>query len=174
MHLHLREYRSPSQWRWQLDNAAGNFLADHEVQIDQKSAEYRSLSDLPGYLAHYGGADGEIRPHAELLEELGAWLGEQVFGGLRAVLLANRDYPATPIHVHLPQAAQHLIQAPLELAHLDGLPLARQGIRFIYQIEATSKRASPVKPGDSPLRVLAVFSLPDDATPSTCGASATS
>lgn len=165
MHLHLREYRSPSQWRWQLDNVAGNFLADHEVQLDQRAAEYRGLSDLPGYLAHYGGAYGEIRPHEELLEELGAWLGKQVFGGLRTALLANRDFPATPIHVHLPQAAQHLIQAPLELAHLDGQALARQGIRFIYRIEAAGKRASPPKPGDGPLRVLAVFSLPDDAAP---------
>lgn len=165
MHLHLHDYRAPNQWRWQLNDTAGNFLADHEVRLDETAAEYRGYTDLPGYLAHYGGAYGEIRPHEELLEELGAWLGQQVFGGLRAALLDNQNFPATPIHVHLPAAAQALIQAPLELAHLDGRPLAQQGIRFIYRVEAAGQRPKPPKPADGPLRVLAVFSLPDDASP---------
>lgn len=164
MHLHLREYHFPSQWRWQLDDAAGNFLADHEVRLDERAAEYRGFTDLPGYLTYYGGADEEIRPHADLLEELGAWLGVQVFGGLRAKLLDQQTFPATPVHVHLPPEAQHLVQAPLELAHLDGQPLARQGIRFIYRVEA-GQHATAAKPADGPLRVLAVFSLPDDASP---------
>lgn len=165
LHLHLREYRSPSQWRWQLDDANGNYLADHEVRLDDQAVEYRGYTDLPGYLAHYGGAREEIRPHAALLDELGAWLGAQVFGGLREKLLEHQSFPATPIQVHLPLAAQHLIQAPLELAHLDGQPLARQGIRFIYRVEAANQRPRPVKPSNGPLRVLAVFSLPDDASP---------
>jgi len=163
MHLHLCEYQSPSHWRWRLDDAAGNFLADHEARLDPNAPEYRGLTDLPGYLNHYGGADEAIRPHAELLEELGAWLGEQVFDGLLEAMRQHQTFPATPIHVHLPPAAQHLIQAPLELAHLDGQPLARHGIRFIYQGETI--RSGPNKPMESPFRVLAVFSLPDGASP---------
>ncbi|MCP4702396.1 MAG: CHAT domain-containing protein [Gammaproteobacteria bacterium] len=165
MHLHLTDRQSDTRWRWRLDDARGNFLADREVDLGKDDIHYKGLADLQGYLDFYGGREEDIRPHAELLDELGAWLGERLFDGvLGEALLDCLDALGTPVTMVLPPEAQSLIYAPLELAHLDGEPLARQGIRLIYRI--SNDKAPKPKPADEKsLRVLAVFSLPDDANP---------
>ncbi len=63
-----------------------------------------------------------------LWPHLGAWMGEAIFGGLRAALRDRRRAPVTPVYVSVPPAANVLLLRPFELAHLDesGATLAAQ------------------------------------------------
>jgi hypothetical protein len=167
MQLRITDYHGVSRWRWELQDDAGNFLADHEVNLDVDAQEYQGYDDPPEYLrtfraAHGGGPAGD----EELLRRLGDWIGEQVFGALRAKFRANITQPATIIRVLVPPEAQDLLFCPFELAHLEtgGRPLVEHGIRFIYQhpdapANPAAKHTAPV------LRVLAVFSVPTDVNP---------
>jgi tetratricopeptide (TPR) repeat protein len=160
MHLYLTDWHSATQWRWELRNEQGNFLADYQVNLDAGAEEHEGLENLAGWLDKWR----LLRGDTQSLEVLGTWLGTQLFAGLRDAILKNREFPATVIPMHLPVEAQNLVYYPFELAHLDGTPLARLGIRFIYQIGADP--AGKPKPAPQPsLRVLAVFSLPDGQTP---------
>lgn len=158
MELHLADWQSADQWRWVLKDDNGQFLADHAVRLDKSAEEYAALTDLPGWLSRWQG----VRDNAESLEKLGAWLGEQLFGLLRDTLREQLQGAAVVIPIHLDAQAQPLVYYPLELAHLDGQPLAAQGIRFIYRFAPPRGDKAPVKDA---LRVLAVFSLPDGETP---------
>lgn len=158
MELHLADWQSADQWRWVLKDDNGQFLADHAVRLDKSAEEYAALTDLPVWLARWRG----VRSDADSLEKLGAWLGEQLFGKLRDTLREQLQGAAVVIPIHLTAQAQPLVYYPLELAHLDGQPLAAQGIRFIYRFAAPRGDKAPVKDA---LRVLAVFSLPDGETP---------
>lgn len=88
--------------------------------------------------------------------------GRTAFRPLRDTLREQLQGTAVVIPIHLNAAAQALVYYPLELAHLDGQPLAAQGIRFIYRFAPPRGDKAPVKDA---LRVLAVFSLPDGETP---------
>jgi hypothetical protein len=41
----VREFRDLTRCRWVLTDAAGAFLADHQVRLDASAAEY----DMPSY-----------------------------------------------------------------------------------------------------------------------------
>lgn len=160
------EYRTDTQWRWVLAAAAGRFLADHEVELNSADMVYESFEDLPRQLRFYE----NVRDAGEVLAELGAWMGANVFGAVGEKLLAYEQSPACVVQVRVPPAAQNLLFRPFELAHLDGKPLAERGFRLIYTVahEPGHKpgHAAP-KDGGMPetLRVLGVFSLPRDASP---------
>jgi PAS domain-containing protein len=160
------DYAADTQWRWVLSDAAGRFLADHEVSLDPSEPAYESFSDLPQQLRRYE----NVRPAEEVLSELGAWMGERVFGAVGERLLDYEQSPACVVQVRVPPAAQNLLFRPFELAHLGGRPLAGRDFRLIY----TVARDAAHRPGGSApkdagatetLRVLGVFSLPRDATP---------
>ncbi|HEX8456060.1 MAG TPA: CHAT domain-containing protein [Pyrinomonadaceae bacterium] len=160
------EYRSDTEWRWVLSDAQKRFLADHEVVLDETEPVYESFKDLPGRLRFYEG----VRSYEEVLGELGAWMGEKVFGAVGEKLLASEQAPACVVLVRVPPAAQNLLFRPFELAHLGGKPLAERKLRFIYMVARDDDRVEDdahgqnvVSPGT--LRVLGVFSLPREATP---------
>ncbi len=167
MQLGITDYQGVTRWRWVLQDDAGNFLADHEVDLDTGAQEYQGYDDPPEYLRTYRAAHGGGRTgDDELLRRLGDWIGEQVFGPLRAKFRDNITQPATIIRVLVPPEAQDLLFCPFELAHLEtgGRPLVEDGIRFIYQRpDAPANLAS--KPTGPVLRVLAVFSVPTDVNP---------
>ena len=96
-HLQLRvtDYRDETAWRWVLEDAAGNFLADHEVALDREAKGARAFFDLPGYLDHYRAID----PSDKLLAEAGAWIGEHVLGDVAAALATKLEPPATAVRV---------------------------------------------------------------------------
>ena len=130
--LHLTDYSDDAHWRWALHDARGNFLADHEVRLDTASLEYRGFVELAAYLDFYS----PIRPVAQQLDELGAWIGLHVFGDLRARLAQVCRPPATAVTVIVPAPASALLLRPLELARLpDGRSFATAGIRFVYSAE---------------------------------------
>ncbi len=162
LHLAITDYRDEAHWCWVLTDAKGRFLADHEVALDVTAAPYRGFCDLPGYLAYHA----PTTPVDSLLADLGAWMGEQIFGGLRTSLTRLARQPATVVQVTIPPAAQELLTRPFELAHLDAAPMAEAGIRFVYCAPSpTPPPKSGEGPGAGAVRGLLVFSLPTDANP---------
>ncbi len=160
LQLTITDYQNETRWRWVLSDEKGNFLTDHEVSLDANAPVYRGFKDLPGYLRHHIPAT----PAAQVLREVGEWMGEKVFGGLADALRERMQSPATVVRVSVPKEAQDLLFRPFELAHLDGKPFAEHGLRFVYQL-ADARPPTTTKPTPAPLRVLAVFSLPDEANP---------
>ena len=160
LHLTLTDYLDPTRWRWVLSDDAGRFLADHDVRLDPASREYRGFCDLRAYLDYYA----PIQTVETQLAELGAWVGEQVFGGLRDALRRTCRLPATSVQVTLPAPANALLLRPFELAcFADGTRFDRAGVRFIYHLAATP--GHPCPPVTDALRILAAFSLPVRANP---------
>ncbi len=136
------------------------------MTLDPADPVYRSFEDLPRQLRYYE----NVRPAEDVLAELGAWMGDRVFGAVGEELLAYEQSPACAVQVRVPPAAQNLLFRPFELAYLGGKPLAERGFRFIYTLaheqELKPGRAAPKESGQpETLRVLGVFSLPRDARP---------
>lgn len=160
LHLTLTDYLDPTRWRWVLSDERGAFLADHDVRLDRTSRKYQGFCDLRPYLDYYA----PIQTVEAQLATLGAWVGEQVFGGLRAKLRERCNLPATPVQVTLPARAGDLLLRPFELAcFADGTRFDRAGVRFIYHLEGTPAHTCP--PVTDAVRVLAAFSLPVRANP---------
>ena len=144
------------------ERQARQFLADHLVQLDPTSREYRGFLDLSSYLDY----NKPIHPPEKQLAELGAWIGEKVFGGLREALWKRRALPAVAVRVVVPKAAQDLLFRPFELARFaDGKSFRKAGVRFVYGLEGTAAGAEAKEPAEKALRILAAFSLPVRANP---------
>ncbi len=132
LRLTLTDYADPTRWRWVLADAQGKFLADHDVRLDASSREYQGFLDLARYLDYHQ----PIHPVEKQLAELGGWIGQQVFGGLREALWQRRALPAVAVHVAVPAAAQELLFRPFELARFaDGRAFREAGLRFVYQLD---------------------------------------
>src|SRR5271157_796206 len=157
LRLTLTDYLDRTRWRWVLSDGSGRFVADHDVRLDRTSREYKGFVDLSSYLDYYT----PIHPPEKQLEELGAWVGEKVFGGLRDAFWKNRALPAAPVHVVVPPAAQELLFRPFELAcFANGKSFREAGLRFVYALEGTADGSARKEPMEKALRILAAFSLP--------------
>jgi len=162
LRLTLTDYLDATRWRWVLSDSRGRSLADHVVQLDPTTREYGGFRDLSSYLDYYQ----PIHPPEKQLEELGAWIGEKVFGGLREELWKRRALPAVAVQVVVPQAAQDLLFRPFELARFaDGRSFGKAGVRFVYGLEGTAAGAEAKEPVEKALRILAAFSLSVRANP---------
>jgi len=159
LYLTVSEYRDQNHWLWKLQDAQGNVLADHPVALDSNTNEYIGFENLDAYLKRYRGAF----TYRESLDKVGAWMGEQVFGNLRAKLRERMTPPTTLVQVNVPQGSTEFTTRPFELAHLDAKPFVAHGIRFVY-VEAPPPKFSPKAPAPV-LRMLAIFSLPTDENP---------
>lgn len=160
------EYQDDTHWRWVLSDADGQFLEDQKVALDAADSAYEIFQDLPGQLRF----NENVRPEEEVLAELGAWMGAEVFGKVGEKLLAYERAPACVVRVRVPPEAQNLLFRPFELAHLGGKPLAERGLRLIYTLahepgQKLEYAAHEDNQSPETLRVLGVFSLPRDATP---------
>jgi tetratricopeptide (TPR) repeat protein len=156
--LQASDIRDSAHWYWRLQDANGAFLADHTVALDSADWRYEALLDLYGYLKRYAAPDKRREEETRLLNELGAWIGEQVLGPIAPALV--KQAPVT-VRVQIPNdspAAAGLCYLPLELAHAGGKPLAVQDVSLVFEVG----KPAPVKlqPVGERLRVLAVFSLP--------------
>jgi hypothetical protein len=149
------------RWRWLLeDTEAAEPLADHRVRLDPESQEVQAFEDLPRYLRWRADPDRRAESEAQLLAQVGAWVGLRVLGEQVGALIATRA-PAT-VRVRLPPEAEFLLSRPLELAHVDGVPLATRGdVSLVYEVEALQRGKLPV--GER-LRMLAMFTLPTEST----------
>ncbi|MHC4917298.1 MAG: CHAT domain-containing protein, partial [Planctomycetota bacterium] len=161
LHLEITDFTDPDHWRWQLNDASGKFLADHEVALDPADAEYAAFLDLETYLKEHAAPDKWPDDEVRLIEEVGDWIGRRVLGPV-AVRIVDYGTPVT-VRVALPPEASGLLYRPLELAHASGKPLALHDVSLVFEVagEAPPVRRRPV--GDR-LRMLAVFSLPTDVS----------
>ncbi|WP_327000389.1 CHAT domain-containing protein [Dactylosporangium sp. NBC_01737] len=138
-------------WRWLLTDAAGNTIDDHTVRLDPAARETAAMVDLYHFVRRAGGAESVV------LDEVGGWLGREVLGvGIGRAIVAAR--PA----VVWVEAAAPVDPGPLELAHVDGVPLAAyDDIALIFRTGGVAQEKRPI--GES-LRMLAVFSQPTATT----------
>ena len=132
LRLTLTDYLDAARWRWVLSASRGSFLADHDVRLDPTSREYAGFLDLRAYLDYHQ----PITPPEAQLADLGAWIGEQVFGGLREALWQHRSLPAVAVQVALPPEAE-------------GAPAACAGARHLARTASeTSVPAALLSAGD--------------------------
>lgn len=156
MRLEVLDYAGPTRWRWRLTDA-GTFLADHQVDLDPRQWQYGAFHDLHGYLWRNAAPDRRLAHEAELVAGVGEWITEQVFGAIAAVLARERR----PVRIEVPADAGVLAYLPWELARVAGRTLAGHRVGFIVD----QQPHRPLRKTDigERLRMLAVFSLPEDA-----------
>lgn len=160
LRLEVREFEDLTTWRWALSDAAGVFVADHEVKLDAACWQYEAFTDLLGYLSWHVAPDARADGEARTVAEVGAWIGESVLGPVAAALAAAR--PAT-VRVVVPQEARALLFRPLELGYANGAPLAVQGVTLVMQQGPWLPAGGGADgiPAGGRLRVLGLFSLPE-------------
>jgi hypothetical protein len=160
--LSIADYRDARHWYCRLLDANGNQLADHEVSLNPTDSEYEGFVDLRSYLRDHAAPDRRQQDEALLIEQVGAWIGQNVYGPIADKILAagtptvvRAEIPAAP------QEASGLLYRPWELGHARGRPLALQDVSLVFEIVGESP---PVvhQPVEGALRMLAVFSLPTD------------
>ncbi|MFI9614486.1 CHAT domain-containing protein [Streptomyces sp. NPDC052023] len=157
--LKIRDFAGLDRWRWELtDPADGRVLARHEVRLDPGCAQYEAFLDVPGHLRRHAAPDQRTVREREIVREVGAWIGAEILGPAAGVLPA-----AAPVVVRVvvpadvPEA-RRLLYVPLELAHLDGRPLALRGVSLVMQVGDCGDPPGPA--AARPVRMLALFSQP--------------
>ena len=143
-------------WRWVLTEPGGAFLADHRVGLVAGEPGYEAFTDLDGYLRWRADPEDRVASEAALVAEVGRSIGERVFGAV-GLALATRA-PAV-VRVVVPESARVVAFRPLELAVVEGRPLAVQGVTLV--MEVGGKPAGVKRPVGERLRVLGLFSLPE-------------
>ncbi len=147
------EVAGPHRWRWVLSDGSGRVLADHQVDLDVDTAEYEAFSDLVGHLDRHRLPHDPIGSETAAVDRVGEWISGHVFGdGLLSRLSGS-------VRVVVPRDAEFLMSRPLELARINGVPLARKQISLIYE---PADLAAPHGKEDvvGSVRVLALFSMP--------------
>jgi hypothetical protein len=168
LRLEVLEFQDLTRWRWRLTGVGGMFLADHEVRLDRGCWQFGAFNDLLGYLSWHVAPDQRDEDETRIVGEVGAWVGAEVFGPVAEALV--RERPAA-VRVIVPDEAKELLFRPLELAHVDGTPLALQDVTLVMQPagndDAAGVTAAAAVPADGRLRVLGLFSLPEGGQPLT-------
>ncbi len=162
--LKAEDFLDPWRWRWVLTGPGGEFVSDHEVRLDTGCWQFEAFTGLARYLRWRVSPDRRIAHEAEIVADVGAWIGEQVLGRVGVAMAAAR--PATVrvvVPADPPEAAQ-LMFVPLELGHVGGRPLAAQNVTLVMQRGADGSVPAVVSVGER-LRVLAMFSMPTGSTP---------
>ena len=159
--LHALEVASPRRWRWLLTEADDAALADHEVHLDASAWEYAAFIDLDRYVELNIAPDDRIAEETALVERLGRWASAVALGEAVGSVLAARA--PTTVRIPVPTGSEFLGTYPLEIAYINGQPLARHGITLVFEYGETAIRASALvaeRPIKERLRILALFSLP--------------
>jgi hypothetical protein len=162
--LRVVDYQDPDHWRWLLQDPNGTFVADHQVALDPTEPEYQGFVDLARFLQDRSEPDRRLASEAGLVDRVGQWIGDHVLGErvegeqVGRVIVANSP---VVVRVLVPAAADFLLYRPLELGHVDGVPLARQDVSLVMEVDGEA-RGLAKQPVDASLRVLAVFSLPTE------------
>ncbi|MBU2668211.1 CHAT domain-containing protein [Actinoplanes bogorensis] len=159
LRLEVLDFSGPTRWRWRLTDAdGGRFLADHVVELDEGDWQYEAFTALGQYLLLHAAPDRRLSGEAQLTAQVGEWIGERVLGPVAPALAKARR----PVRLEVPPGAEVLAYRPWELATIGGRPLALQKVNFVIdQFGGTLSDKQPV--GDR-LRMLAVFSLPEDVS----------
>jgi CHAT domain len=163
LRLEVQDFAGPGRWRWVLTGSSGEFVADHEVRLDTGCWQFEAFTGLARYLRWRASPDRRIAHEAEIVADVGAWIGEQVLGPIGAAFAAARPATVRVIVPTDPPEAAQLMFVPLELGHAGGRPLAVRNVTLVMQYGAGSVPA--VAPVGERLRVLGMFSLPIGGRP---------
>jgi hypothetical protein len=155
--LEVEAFQDPARWRWLLRDPAGAFVEDHQVALDPGCVEYRAMTRLQFATRWHADPKRPLTSEAEFLERVGRWMGEQVFGKVGEAIA---ELAPVTINVVAPAEASVLLYQPLELAWVDGRPLALQNVSLVLDIGEAPRRRPAKQPIGERLRLLAVFSLP--------------
>lgn len=157
LRLEVLDYAGPIRWRWRLTEADGGaFIAEHVVDLDQGEWQFDAFADLHHYLRWNAAPDRRLDHEAELITRVGEWITDRVFGSIAPALARARQ----PVLLEVPAEAAVLAYRPWELARVNGRMLATHRVSFVIQLPRQPLSKSGV--GEN-LRMLAVFSLPEDA-----------
>jgi hypothetical protein len=160
MRLVLRavDVTGPYRWRWLLvDERSGALLAEHQVKLDPGTEETEAFENLHHFVRWRADPDRRVSNEAELMCRVGAWIGSVVLGERIGRVIAAAA-PVT-VRVAVPAGAEFVASRPLELAHIDGVPLATLGhIALVYDFLGSPRLGKA--PVGTALRMLVVFSLP--------------
>ena len=160
------QVKDPWHWSWRLKDDRGTLLAHHEVALDPADWRAQAFTDLYRYVRQHADPGRWTQSTTELLGQVGAWAGEHVLGKVGPAIV-KQGTPVT-VRVELPadQAlAEGLQYLPLELAHVDGKPLALQDVSLVVEVRPAGATPRDKDPTVKRLRMLAVFSLPTGAGP---------
>ncbi|MGW5136771.1 hypothetical protein [Streptomyces sp. NPDC004135] len=148
-------------WRWVLTGDGESVITEHQVSLDSSEWQYRAFTDLHQHLGTYAEPlDGRIASERAIVAKLGAWITEHALGPVAAYL---RTTAPVSVVVTLRGAATRLASLPWDLALIDDTPLSLAGVQLVMDLGHPSAEARST-PIDGPLRILALFSLPDDST----------
>jgi CHAT domain/Protein of unknown function (DUF3039) len=165
LRLEVRAFEDQTRWRWVLiDEADGAEVAVNDVQLDVTDWQFKAFADLYRYLGWHVAPDRRGIDDIRIVGEVGEWIGTQVFGLVADALAGRARHHHVTVRVVAPADAADLLLRPLELAHVNGRPLAAQGITLVMQPKADSAAGETPAPRDR-LRVLGLFSLPEGGQP---------
>ncbi|WP_158841982.1 CHAT domain-containing protein [Saccharothrix deserti] len=157
LRLEVLDYAGPTTWRWRLTDA-GAFVTDHPVELDPAEWQFEAFTDLHRYLRWHAAPDRRLAHEAELVSQVGDWITARVLGPVAPALAAARR----PVRVEVPAPASALAYRPWELARVDGRALSGHRVGFV--IDHLPRRPLVKAEVGQRLRMLAVFSLPEDAS----------
>ncbi|MEO8165667.1 MAG: CHAT domain-containing protein, partial [Betaproteobacteria bacterium] len=165
----------PDQWHWSLhdvdaDGRRNQLLASQPVKLNRDDWQYEAWLDLHGYLRTQAVPDRRSADEQRIKADVGDWIARHVFGSIGPKLVEAAN--AGPVTVYVTVEAdtdkpagasldEHVLFRPLELATLDGRPLALHDISLVFDtrpLPARPRKSAPSEP--QPLRMLCVFSLP--------------
>jgi len=119
------------------------------------------FGDLYGYARWNAAPDRRVADESRIVAAAGDWAGRVLLGESvgAAILAAARSGPVT-VRVLVPAGLERVLTWPLELAHVDGIPLAARGdVTLVYDIGQRDPAPGKAEVSGA-LRVLAVFSQP--------------
>ncbi|WP_021593713.1 CHAT domain-containing protein [Actinomadura welshii] len=141
-------------WQARLTDVSGRVLSEHRGEPDTTAEQYEALSDLPGYIRDHSAPDVRSAREREISLSAGTWLATRMLGGTARTMAAR-----APCTVLVEATGDHAARWPWELAVVDGRTLAEHGAVFVTAADTTRRRETPS--AERPLRMLAVFSMPD-------------
>ena len=156
LRLKILDYEPPARWQWRLTNANGQSASRHRVALDPGEWQFEAFTDLYRFLKANTAPDRRRLHEAELAEQVGDWISGSALGPLAAKLARYGQ----PVQVDVPASTGGIAYWPWELARVEGRTLAEHGVRFI--IHQLPRHPVPKAEDGERLRMLAVFSLPED------------
>jgi tetratricopeptide (TPR) repeat protein len=159
--LEATDFKDPQHWRWMLKDSKGKFLEDFEVGLDSRNSNYSAFLDLYSFLEANSSPDRWIDDQTKLIHQVGAWIGKEALGRV-GERIAKFSTTVT-IKVLVPPEASGLLYRPWEIAMVGDKPLAMRNVSLVFEMKGEKPFVSPV-PIQDRLRMLAVFSLPTDAS----------
>lgn len=163
------DIRSSDKWRWRLCDSHGTLLGTHDVQLDRSAPEYHGYVDLYERTQEYASPDKRRADESRLIEEVGRWIGEHVFGPLACLMVDRARIRPTVVRVKVCcgsftslEAGRGIVFRPLELAFAGERALTLQDVSLVFDTfsEVSIALSTANRPVGSRLRILAVFSLP--------------